>query len=67
MERTLAVLSSPAALLGLLAAVCWAPVTGFPTWPALSRGRLASTVVISAAIGVFVFFATRQAGVAAGS
>ena len=61
----LAMISSPAAHLALFAALCWAPATGFPTWPALSRGRLASTVAISAAVGAFVFLAVRQAGVSA--
>jgi len=65
MMWALAILSSPAAPLALFAALCWAPVTGFPTWPALSRGRLASTVAISAAVGAFVFLAVRQAGVSA--
>jgi hypothetical protein len=28
---------------------------GFPTWPALSRGRMASTVAVSVGIGGVVF------------
>ena len=33
----------------IAAALLWSPLTGFPTWPALSRGRLASTVAVSVA------------------
>lgn len=65
MVWALAIISSPAAHLALFAALCWAPATGLPTWPALSRGRFASTVTISVAVGVFVFLAARQAGVSA--
>jgi hypothetical protein len=50
-----ALLASPAGLDALCAALLWPAVTGFPTWPALARGRLASTVGVSAAIGVVVF------------
>jgi hypothetical protein len=59
MEGVQAILTSPAALAGLLAAFVWAPATGFPTWPALARGRLGSTVGVSLVIGLFVFFAVQ--------
>jgi hypothetical protein len=55
MDRLAALLSSPAAAFALLGAVAWAPMTGFPTWGALSRGRYASTVGVSVAVAVFVF------------
>ena len=55
MDRIAALLASPAALAALLAALAWPPMTGFPTWGALSRGRCASTLAVSLAIGVFVF------------
>ena len=42
-EWAAAILSSPPALAGLAAALLWAPATGFPTWPALARGRVGST------------------------
>jgi hypothetical protein len=55
MDRLAATLASPAALAALLAAVAWLPMTGFPTWAALSRGRYSSTFANSLAVGVFVF------------
>ena len=55
MDRALALLASPAAGVALLAAVAWSPMTGFPTWPALSRGRYASTVAITLGVAIFVF------------
>jgi hypothetical protein len=55
MERVQALLTSPPALAGLLAALVWAPATGFPTWPALARGRLGSTVGVSLVVGLFIF------------
>jgi hypothetical protein len=55
MDRALDLLASPAATIALLAAVAWSPMTGFPTWPALSRGRYASTVTISLGVAIFVF------------
>ena len=48
-------LASPAGAAAIAAALLWQPVTGFPTWPALARGRLASTVAISLSVGVVVF------------
>ncbi len=39
----------------IAAALLWGPLTGFPTWPALSRGRMASTVAVSVGIGGVVF------------
>jgi hypothetical protein len=45
-------------------ALLWAPVTGFPTWPALARGRLASTAVITLAVASFAYaLAAEAAGV----
>ena len=67
MDRMAEALASPAGVAGLVAALAWAPATGFPTWSALARGRLASTVVISLAVGVLVFlFARRLAAPLAG-
>jgi hypothetical protein len=48
-------LSSVPMAAALAAAVLWAPLTGFPTWPALARGRLASTLGVSLAVGGFVY------------
>lgn len=47
--------ASPAACAALLAAAAWAPATGFPTWPALARGRVGSTLATSVGVGVFIF------------
>ena len=67
MDRMADALASPAGVAGLVAALAWAPATGFPTWPSLARGRLGSTVVISLAVGVLVFlFARRLAAPLAG-
>jgi hypothetical protein len=67
MDRMADALASPAGVAGLVAALAWAPATGIPTWPALARGRLASTVVISLAVGASVFlFARRLAAPSAG-
>lgn len=55
MEQAETLLSSPSAAAALFAALLWAPATGFPTWPAMARGRYASTVAISAAIGALAF------------
>ncbi len=55
MDPVVSFLASPPAGAALLAAAAWAPVTGFPTWPALARGRFGSTLAISVAVGVFVF------------
>lgn len=55
MDRLAALLASPVAAAALLSALAWAPVTGFPTWGALSRGRYASTVGVSVAVAAFVF------------
>jgi hypothetical protein len=59
MERAPAILTSPPALAGLPAALILAPATGFPTWPALARGRWGSTVGVSLAVGLFVFAAVQ--------
>lgn len=57
-------LTSPAAAFALAMALVWAPVTGFPTWPALARGRLASTAVITLAVASFAYaLAAEAAGV----
>jgi hypothetical protein len=55
MDRVVAALASPAAPIAVIAAVAWAPVTGFPTWPAVSRGRFALTAAVSAAIASVAF------------
>ena len=55
MGASLALLASPAGLAALCAALMWPAVTGFPTWAALSRGRMASTVGVSVVVGLFVF------------
>lgn len=55
MASVASVPTSPAARAALLAAAAWAPVTGFPTWPALARGRVGSTLAISVGVGVFIF------------
>ena len=55
MDRVFAVLASPAAPIAVIAAIAWAPVTGLPTWPSLSRGRIAGTASVSAAIAGVVF------------
>ena len=55
MDRLGALLASPAAVAALLGALAWSPMTGFPTWGALSRGRYASTVGVSVAVAVVVF------------
>ena len=55
MDRLAALLASPAAAAALLSALAWAPMTGFPTWGGLARGRYASTVGVSVAVAVFVF------------
>jgi hypothetical protein len=60
MDRLAALLASPAAVLALFSAVAWAPMTGFPTWGALARGRYASTVGVSAAVAAFVFAAVQR-------
>jgi hypothetical protein len=59
MERVQAIITSPPALAGLLAALIWAPATGFPAWPALARGRWGSTFGVSLAVGLFVFAAVQ--------
>ena len=59
MERAPALLTTPPALAGLLAALIWAPALGFPTWPALARGRCGSTVGVSLTVGLFVFAAVQ--------
>jgi hypothetical protein len=57
-------LTSPAAAFALAMALLWAPVTGFPTWSALARGRLASTAVITLAVASFAYtLAAEAAGV----
>jgi hypothetical protein len=55
MDRLAALLASPAAAAALIGALAWAPMTGFPTWGALSRGRYASTVGVSVAVAAFAF------------
>jgi len=66
MDRVCAALACPAASLALVAAVAWVPVTGFPTWPALSRGRLSCTMAISALVGWTAFVLVRRLAFAGG-
>jgi hypothetical protein len=44
----------------IVAAVAWAPVTGYPTWNALTRGRFAVTAAISAAIATLAFMTAQR-------
>jgi len=60
MERIAALLASPAAPIAMVAAVAWAPITGFPTWNAVSRGRFAGTAALCGAIAGVVFIAARR-------
>jgi hypothetical protein len=56
-------LTSPAGAITLAAALVWSPLTGFPTWPALARGRLASSAALTGAVASFAFaFATCALG-----
>ena len=55
MDQAESLLASPAAAAALFAALVWAPATGFPTWPAMARGRYASTLAISAAVAALAF------------
>ncbi len=63
-ERALAILTSPAATFALMAALVWAPATGFPTWPAVARGHIGSSLVITVALGFGVFLFCRAFGAA---
>ena len=50
-----------------MAALTLPALTGFPTWPSLARGRIASTVGSSAAAGAAVYvFVSRLTAPAAG-
>ena len=51
----------------LIAAAARAPVTGFPTWPALSRGRPSCTPAVSALVGWTAFVLVRRLAVAGGA
>lgn len=64
MADLVATLASPAAVCALAAAALWPTATGFPTWPALSRGRFASTVAVSVAVGGLVFAFAQRLGAA---
>ena len=55
MRDLAAVIASPAGVAALAAAVAWPAATGFPTWPALARGRLASTLAVSLGVGALTF------------
>jgi hypothetical protein len=48
-------LTTPAGAIAFAAALVWAPLTGFPTWPALARGRLAGAVALTGAVASFAF------------
>ena len=60
MVGVLDLLGSPASTAAIAAALLWPPLTGFPTWYALSRGRITSTLVVSLGIGGFVFVLVRR-------
>jgi hypothetical protein len=66
MSRALSVLTSPAAGFGVLAALVWAPATGFPTWPAVARGRLGCSAAISLIVGLFVYLLAGALGAPTG-
>ena len=67
MDRLVNALASPATPIAVIAAVAWAPVTGFPTWPAVSRGRFAVTGAVSATIASVAFIvAARLAALGGG-
>jgi hypothetical protein len=66
MDRALAELTSPAAALGLAAAVAFGPVLYPATWPSLARGRPGGTAVASIAVGLLGFLFARLLGVPAG-
>ncbi len=55
MSGLLDLVASAPGTAAIAAALLWAPIMGFPTWPALSRGRMASTVAVSVGIGGVVF------------
>lgn len=55
MDRFATTLASPAGVAAILAAALWPSATGYATWPALARGRCASTVLASLTVGFFVF------------
>jgi len=61
MSPLVAVLASPAVSIALIAGAAWAPVTGLPTWPAVTRSRFASTAPVSAAMATFAFGVVRHA------
>jgi hypothetical protein len=67
MDRTVALLASPAAVAALLAAVAWPPNTGLLTWAALSRGRYGNRFGFSLSVAILVFtFVQRLTARAAG-
>jgi hypothetical protein len=55
MDLAESLMASPAAAVALFAAFVWAPLTGFPTWMAMARGRYASTIAISSAVAALAF------------
>ena len=61
MESALTIVESPAAVAAIAAAFLWASAMGHPPWPAAARGRFASTLAISASVGLFVFLLIRRA------
>ena len=48
-------LTTPAGAMAFAAALVWAPLTGFLTWPALARGRLAGAVAPTGAVASVAF------------
>ena len=55
MSGALDLFTSPAAFVGVTAALILPALTGLPTWPSLARGRLTSTLASSAAVGAAVY------------
>jgi len=53
-------ITSPAAIAALIAALVWAPLTGFPTLASLSRARFGSTILITIAVAAAAFVLARR-------
>ena len=67
MDRICAAIAVPIAPVAQIASAAWAPVGGFPTWPALSRGRPSCTRAVSALVGWTAFVLVRRLAVAGGA
>ncbi|HEX4181732.1 MAG TPA: hypothetical protein VHY34_00545 [Caulobacteraceae bacterium] len=64
MDAFLTTLASPAAVAGLIAATLWGPATNSPAWPALTRGRMGSAILVSLAVGLLVFTVVQRLALA---